>query len=62
MEEKEREANPNYCLWEQVMMDMKNKNTLYFWKVMSTNIKGAKKELQQEVSSSSTWAWPQTGK
>eukprot|EP00975_Prorocentrum_lima_P022437 4719620-Prorocentrum_lima.AAC.1 len=62
MEEKERIANPNYCLWEQVLMDMKNKNKGYFWKVMSTNIKMAKKELQHEMSSSSTWSWPRTQK
>eukprot|EP00975_Prorocentrum_lima_P069533 12926870-Prorocentrum_lima.AAC.1 len=58
---KEREANPNYCLWEQVLMDM-NKNTGYVWKAMGTNIKRAKIELQQEMSSSSTWSWPQTQK
>eukprot|EP00975_Prorocentrum_lima_P018268 3849217-Prorocentrum_lima.AAC.1 len=62
MDEKEREENPNYCIWEQVLMDMKNKNKGYFWKVMSTTIKKAKKELQQEMSNSSTWAWPQTQK
>eukprot|EP00975_Prorocentrum_lima_P003382 741990-Prorocentrum_lima.AAC.1 len=43
-------------------MDMKNKNKGYFWKVMPTNIKQAKTEVQHEMSSSSTWAWPQTQK
>eukprot|EP00975_Prorocentrum_lima_P034438 7240010-Prorocentrum_lima.AAC.1 len=29
---------------------------------MSTNIKRAKKELQQEMTEASTWTWPQTQK
>eukprot|EP00975_Prorocentrum_lima_P056210 11787229-Prorocentrum_lima.AAC.1 len=29
--EREGEANPNYCLWEQVLTYMKNKNKGYFW-------------------------------
>eukprot|EP00975_Prorocentrum_lima_P062022 12883302-Prorocentrum_lima.AAC.1 len=60
MNEEERANNPNYCVWEQVLMNMKNMNKGYFWKVMSTNIKRAKEELQQEMSESSTWAFPQT--
>eukprot|EP00975_Prorocentrum_lima_P001053 223458-Prorocentrum_lima.AAC.1 len=39
---------------------MKNRNEGYFWSVMGTNIKRAKKELQQEMSVSSTWSWPYT--
>eukprot|EP00975_Prorocentrum_lima_P049971 10463246-Prorocentrum_lima.AAC.1 len=35
------------------LMDMKNKSKGYFWKVMGTNIKRAKQELQQQMSSSS---------
>eukprot|EP00975_Prorocentrum_lima_P064298 12896701-Prorocentrum_lima.AAC.1 len=46
----ELKANPSYCLWEQVTMDMENKNKGSFWKAMSTNIKRATKELQQEMS------------
>eukprot|EP00975_Prorocentrum_lima_P021185 4459390-Prorocentrum_lima.AAC.1 len=41
---------------------MKNKSKGYLWRVISTNIKRAKKELQQEMSRTSTWAWPQTQK
>eukprot|EP00975_Prorocentrum_lima_P047887 10014473-Prorocentrum_lima.AAC.1 len=32
MKEEERATNPNYCVWEQALMDLKNKNKGYFWK------------------------------
>eukprot|EP00975_Prorocentrum_lima_P041709 8762283-Prorocentrum_lima.AAC.1 len=32
MKEEERATNTNDCVWEQFLMDMKNKSNGYFWK------------------------------
>eukprot|EP00975_Prorocentrum_lima_P067467 12915096-Prorocentrum_lima.AAC.1 len=62
MTDRERTENLDYCVGGRVLRDMKNMNKGRFWSVMSTNIKRAKKDMQDEITEASTWNWPQTQK
>eukprot|EP00975_Prorocentrum_lima_P033022 6931718-Prorocentrum_lima.AAC.1 len=35
---KEKEANPDYCLYDQVVLDMKRVNKGSHWNIMGSNI------------------------
>eukprot|EP00975_Prorocentrum_lima_P010877 2312234-Prorocentrum_lima.AAC.1 len=52
--EKQKDTHPNYCLYDQVELDMKRADKVFHCNIMGSNVKRAKNELQEKASSSAS--------